>query len=83
MEQIKSPGKTLMNAALYIFLGAVVLTILLILFSGGLQGWHVVILFLLVLPVCLLLFIIGVIMHMNFKTKMQIMQAQAEQYRKQ
>lgn len=83
MEKIKSPGKTLMNAALYIFAGVIVLMILLMLATGGLQGWHVVIVFLFALPVCLLLFLIGIIMHLNFKTKMQIIQAQAEQNRQQ
>lgn len=83
MEKIKSPGKTLMNAALYIFGGVVVLMILLMLVSGGLQGWHVVIIFMLALPLCLILFIVGIIMHLNFKTKMQILQVQAEQQRQQ
>lgn len=60
MEKIKSPGKTLMNAAFYIFGGVAVLTILLVLVSGSHQGWHVVIVFMFALPACLILFFVGI-----------------------
>ncbi|MGL3805886.1 hypothetical protein ACSYDW_07275 [Paeniglutamicibacter sp. R2-26] len=65
MAKTKSTGMTLMKVAGWIFGGFLALFVILAMAGSGLQGWHIVMLMVLVAPVCVILAIIGLVLHLN------------------
>lgn len=81
MDNIKSPGMTLLKISGGLLGGGLLIFFLSMLMSITTQMYVQAAFLLAALPLAILFGIVGLIMHLNFKTKMQILQAQAEQQR--
>lgn len=78
MENIKSPGMTLLKIAGWLLGGGLLILLLSMLMSITTQMYVQAAFLLGALPLGVLFGIVGLIMHLNFRTKMQIIKSERE-----
>lgn len=78
MDNIKSPGMTLLKIAGCLLVGGLLILFLSMLMSITTQMYVQAAFLLGALPLGVLFGIVGLIMHLNFRTKMQIMKSERE-----
>lgn len=83
MDNIKSPGMTLLKISGGLLGGGLLILFLSMLMSITTQMYVQAAFLLAALPLGVLFGIVGLIMHLNFRAKIQILKAQAGQQRQQ